>query len=123
PTTLETLIAFHFQYFLVCRSTGATMSRHCSHVISSGPLIMAAALAASIFLQPSDILSAGDAYAADATAEIGQPFSLGVNQTAYIGSADVAVGFINVTEDSRCPSDVVCICEGEDFIQCDNVVV
>ena len=63
---------------------------------------MAATLAASIFLQPSNILSAGDAYAADATAEIGQPFSLAVNQTAYIGSADLAVRFVSVTEDSRC---------------------
>jgi len=74
---------------------------------------MAATLAASIFLQPSNIQSAGDAYAADATAEIGQPFSLGVNQTAYIGSADVAVRFVSVTEDSRCASDVVCVWEGQ----------
>src|SRR2546428_6585304 len=89
------------------------MSRRCSHIISSGPLIMAATLAASIFLQPSNILSAGDAYAADATAEIGQPFSLRFNQTAYIGSADVAVRFISVTEDWRSPSDVVCLWEGQ----------
>ena len=74
---------------------------------------MAATLVASIFLQPSNILSAGDAYAADATAEIGQPFSLRVNQTAYIGSADVAVRFVSVTEDSRCASDVVCVWEGQ----------
>jgi len=99
------------------------MSRRCSHIISSGPLIMAATLVASIFLQPSNILSAGDAYAADATAEIGQPFSLRVNQTAYIGSADVAVRFINVTEDSRCPSDVVCIWEGQVSILVDLVQV
>ena len=84
---------------------------------------MAATLVASIFLQPSNILSAGDAYAADATAEIGQPFSLRVNQTAYIGSADVAVRFINVTEDSRCPSDVVCIWEGQVSILVDLVQV
>jgi hypothetical protein len=45
--------------------------------------------------------------------EIGQPFDLGVNQTAYLQPADLVIKFVNVTEDSRCPSDVTCIWEGQ----------
>jgi hypothetical protein len=52
------------------------------------------------------------AYAA-APVEIGQPFDLKVNQTAYLQSAELVVKFVNVTEDSRCPSDVTCIWEGQ----------
>ncbi|HEV8404318.1 MAG TPA: hypothetical protein VGQ13_00260 [Nitrososphaera sp.] len=88
------------------------MSRSRSHGISSGPLIIAAALVVSLYLQPSNVLSAPDAYAAEAKAEMGQPFSLALNQTASMESADIAVRFVDVTEDSRCPSDVVCIWEG-----------
>jgi hypothetical protein len=53
-----------------------------------------------------------DAYA-QVPVEIGQPFDLGVNQTAYLQSAQLVVKFVNVTEDSRCPSDVTCIWEGQ----------
>jgi hypothetical protein len=52
------------------------------------------------------------AYAA-APVEIGQPFDLKVDQTAYLQSADLVIKFVNVTEDSRCPSDVTCIWEGQ----------
>jgi hypothetical protein len=104
------LVFLHFQYILVGRSKGTIMSRRWSH--SSGPLIIAAALVVSFYFQPSNILSGRDAYAADAEAEISKPFSLAVNQTASIESADLAVSFVSVKEDSRCPSDVVCIWEG-----------
>lgn len=69
--------------------------------------VIAAALVTSIFFQPG--LSSRDAYASDIMAEIGQPFSLGFNQTAQV--KDVDVRFTDVI-DSRCPSDVVCIWEG-----------
>ncbi len=81
-----------------------------SHGILSSSLIVTAALVASLSLQPSDTKNA---YAADATAEIGQPFILGVNQTAHIEPAGFDVTFVIVTEDSRCPSDVVCVWAGQ----------
>jgi hypothetical protein len=79
------------------------------HGILLSSLIVAAALFASLSLQPSD----KDAYASDAPAEVGQPFSLKVNQTAHIESAGIDVMFVNVTEDSRCPSDVTCVWAGQ----------
>lgn len=41
------------------------------------------------------------------------PFKLTLNQTAYLAPADIAFRFVNVTEDSRCPSDVQCIWAGQ----------
>lgn len=70
--------------------------------------VEAAMLIASIFFQPG--ISGTDAYASEITAEIGQPFSLGFNQTAHVQNVDVR--FVDVI-DSRCPSDVVCIWEGK----------
>ena len=52
------------------------------------------------------------AYAATPV-EIGQPFDLKVDQTADLQSAGLVIKFVNVTEDSRCPSDVTCIWEGQ----------
>jgi hypothetical protein len=99
------------------------MSKRWSHGISSGSLIIAAALVVSLYLQPSNILSPRDAYATDATAALSRPFNLAVNQTAYIESADLAVKFVKVTEDSRCPSDVVCVWEGRVSILVDLMQV
>lgn len=41
------------------------------------------------------------------------PFQLKINQVAFIKSENIKIIFINVTEDSRCPSDVECIWEGQ----------
>jgi hypothetical protein len=67
-------------------------------------LMVTAALTASFSL-PGE-------HASDA-AEIGQQFSLRVNQTANIEPAGIDVTFVNVTEDSRCPSDVTCVWAGQ----------
>lgn len=40
-------------------------------------------------------------------------FQLKVNQTFLLESANIQVKFLNVTADSRCPSDVTCIWQGE----------
>jgi len=40
-------------------------------------------------------------------------FQLKIDQTAFIESENIRVTFLNVTEDSRCPSDVVCVWEGQ----------
>lgn len=78
------------------------------HGISS---VITVALATTIFFQPGSMF--GDAYFPDVTAEMGRPFSLGFGQTANVQAVDIEVKFSNVTEDSRCPFDVVCIWEGQ----------
>ena len=42
-----------------------------------------------------------------------QPFNLGINGEATLEQSDLSLHFINVTEDSRCPSDVVCVWAGQ----------
>ena len=44
---------------------------------------------------------------------LGSQFRLKVNQTTAIESEDIKVKLLNVTDDSRCPSDVVCIWAGQ----------
>jgi hypothetical protein len=44
-------------------------------------------------------------------------FALQVNQNAEIKSEDITVTFLNVTSDSRCPSDVTCIWQGQAGIE------
>lgn len=46
-------------------------------------------------------------------------FLLQVNQSAEIKSEDITVTFLNVTSDSRCPSDVTCIWQGQAGIELD----
>ncbi len=45
--------------------------------------------------------------------KLGEQFQLEIGQTAFIKSRDVRVKMLNVTEDSRCPADAVCIWEGQ----------
>lgn len=40
-------------------------------------------------------------------------FQLKVNQLAYVQSENIKIKFLDVIQDSRCPSDVVCIRAGE----------
>ena len=44
--------------------------------------------------------------------KIDEKFQIKINQTAYIQSKNLEITLLNVTEDSRCPSDVTCIWEG-----------
>jgi hypothetical protein len=46
-------------------------------------------------------------------AELDVPFELKVGQSAVIESEDIEVSFERVVQDSRCPSDVTCIWEGQ----------
>ncbi len=46
-------------------------------------------------------------------AKLGQEFSLSLGQTAVITDEDLEVKFLKVVEDSRCPSDAVCIQIGQ----------
>ena len=46
-----------------------------------------------------------------------QPFWLRIGQTAQFPKADLSVTFRAVSEDSRCPQDVVCVWEGNGQVQ------
>jgi len=45
-------------------------------------------------------------------AELKEPFQLKIGQTALLESENLRVTFLEVTEDSRCPSDANCITAG-----------
>jgi len=44
--------------------------------------------------------------------DLGKEFQLSVNQTATIKNENMKVTFLQVTEDSRCPTGVQCVWEG-----------
>lgn len=50
-------------------------------------------------------------------ANLDSEFDLKINQSAEIKSEDITVTFLNVTSDSRCPSDVTCIWQGQAGIE------
>lgn len=52
-------------------------------------------------------------------ANLDSEFVLQFNQSAEIKSEDITVTFLNVTADSRCPSDVTCIWQGQAGIELD----
>jgi len=52
-------------------------------------------------------------------ANLDSEFVLQVNQSAEIKSEDMKITFLNVTSDSRCPSDVTCIWQGQAGIKLD----
>lgn len=55
------------------------------------------------------------------TAELSNQFQLKIGQTALIESENIKLRFLNVTEDSRCPSDVICVWEGQVTILLDII--
>jgi hypothetical protein len=68
----------------------------------------------SVFLVTALIAGASCAPEVGAkTVSLGESFSLAVGQSASIDGEDLAIEFIDVVADSRCPSDVVCIWQGE----------
>jgi len=52
-------------------------------------------------------------------ANLDSEFALQVNQSAEIKSEDMKITFLNITSDSRCPSDVTCIWQGQAGIELD----
>jgi len=63
------------------------------------------------------LLSAALAQAQESVAaEIDAPFELEMGQQAFIESENVTITFVEVTGDSRCPSDVVCIWQGQAMV-------
>lgn len=49
----------------------------------------------------------------DSLPELGSHFKLKINQTTALKSDNIKVTLLKVTDDSRCPSDVVCIWAGQ----------
>jgi hypothetical protein len=49
----------------------------------------------------------------DSLSELGSQFKLKIDQTTAIKSDNIRVTLLNVTNDSRCPSDVQCIWAGQ----------
>lgn len=41
------------------------------------------------------------------------PFKLKIGQEAFVEKENIKIKFLNITEDSRCPMDVVCVWGGE----------
>ena len=52
-------------------------------------------------------------------ANLDSEFLLQFNQSAEIKSEDITLTFLNVTSDSRCPSDVTCVWQGQVGIELD----
>jgi hypothetical protein len=88
-------------------------------------VVVAVVVAASLMLSSLSVFSiitAAQAQGASTAgavvpAELDKPFKLKVGQQAAIDSEKIAISFLNVTEDSRCPSDVVCIWQGQASIK------
>jgi hypothetical protein len=59
------------------------------------------------------ILGCASVPKADVQAQLDEPFTLKIGQTAYLQSEDVFVKLVGIPEDSRCPSDVVCVWAGQ----------
>lgn len=55
----------------------------------------------------------GDASGPSASVALGAPFELRVGETAAVDDELLTVSFRGVTNDSRCPIDVVCIVAGD----------
>lgn len=71
--------------------------------------ISAASLGHESFAQSSELTSV--------EANLDSEFVIQVNQSAEIKSEDITVTFLNVTADSRCPADVMCVWMGQADIE------
>ena len=49
----------------------------------------------------------------DASPALGQPFTLGVGESATLDGTGVRLTFVTVTEDSRCPPMAMCVWAGD----------
>lgn len=47
----------------------------------------------------------------------GEPFTIGLNQTAVVSGPSLELQFVAVTGDSRCPADAICIQGGDAVVR------
>ncbi len=73
-------------------------------------LVLTFAFSATVHIQ-------GASAAVAVPAQLDKPFKLKIGQQATINSEKITISFLNVTEDSRCPSDVVCVWQGQASIR------
>lgn len=59
------------------------------------------------------LASCGTSPAAARAARVGEPFTLAPGETAQVEGTGFAVTFESVSADSRCPSGVTCVWEGD----------
>jgi serpin B len=57
----------------------------------------------------------------DVPITVGYPVKLAIGQVASFDSADLRFRFANITEDSRCPSEVQCIWEGQVIVSLEAI--
>ena len=57
----------------------------------------------------------------DLTASVGDPFEIEIGQTAVLDDANAEVRFVDLPEDSRCPTNLVCVWSGR--VRADFVLV
>ena len=58
------------------------------------------------------LLLVGCAGNAEFRSRLGEEFSLRIGQSVVITGEDLEIRFVEVSEDSRCPKDVICVWEG-----------
>lgn len=58
------------------------------------------------------LLLAGCSGTDDVKARLGEEISLHIGQSVVITGEDLEIRFVEVSEDSRCPKDVICVWEG-----------
>ena len=61
----------------------------------------------------NDLISGDDQEQDFISATLDSKFQLAVGQTGFVESENIKITFLEVTADSRCPSDVTCIWAGE----------
>jgi hypothetical protein len=76
--------------------------------VALGVLVIASISASSSFTG-ADATAGG----VPARARLGVPFDLAYGQSVQVAGSDIEISFLNVTEDSRCPSDVTCVWAGQ----------
>jgi len=75
-------------------------------------LVLAAAIGAGCSSNSRNPLSSDPAEAAVGVVE-GQTFELRPGQTARVGTRGLVIGFRGVSRESRCPTDVQCVWQGD----------
>jgi hypothetical protein len=66
-----------------------------------------------LFILTTLSLLFGCAGTSTVNASLGKEFTLAIGKTANISGENLSIKFVDVTADSRCPSDVQCVWAGE----------